>query len=64
MNGFFCWLTGGHRYADSNLTVYTDPKTKEAVFRNICIKCSKPFEIRIAWRCLGIQYLEKDWRDL
>lgn len=56
MNTFVCWLTGGHRYKDSGLATYTDHETDEAVFRNACIKCGKPFEIRIGWRYLGMMH--------
>lgn len=56
MNSFFCWLTGGHKYADSNLMIHTDHETDEAVFENICIKCGKPFETRIGWRYLSIMH--------
>lgn len=48
MNSFVCWLTGGHRYSDANLTVYTDPKTDEFVFQNYCVKCHKPFIDKVA----------------
>lgn len=56
MNSFVCWLTGGHRYSDANLTVYTDYKTDELVFQNFCVKCHKPFEDKIAWRYLETIY--------
>ena len=56
MNNFFCWLTGGHRYHDTHLTLYTDHKTDEAVITNYCIKCYKPFEIRIGWRYLSMMH--------
>ena len=54
MNAFFCKLTGGHKYADLNLTIHTDRRTDEAVFKNHCIKCGKPFETRIGWRYLSL----------
>ena len=38
---FWCWLTGGHRYADSNLQSYHFPKHCMTCFRNVCVKCGK-----------------------
>jgi hypothetical protein len=39
VNGFFCWLTGGHRYAHSNQIVDFSPDSNEVWLSNHCIKC-------------------------
>ena len=36
---FLCWLTGGHRYEDKNLTTYYSPMNRKTVFANYCVKC-------------------------
>lgn len=56
MNSFTCWLTGGHRYSDENLTVYTDHKTDELVFQNFCVKCHKKYKDKIAWKYLVLMH--------
>jgi hypothetical protein len=43
MNSFFCWLTGGHRYADKNLKTYYSPDTRESTVFNHCVKCGIGF---------------------
>ena len=40
---FWCWITGGHKYADGNLETYPLPIYGETYFRNICVKCGKPY---------------------
>lgn len=39
MNKFFCWFTGGHKYADSNLKSERSPDSNEIWLYNRCIKC-------------------------
>lgn len=34
-----CWLTGGHKYADSNLRTMYSPETRESLMWNYCVKC-------------------------
>lgn len=46
MNRLCCFLTGGHRYADSNLRVLEDWKTDGIVYCNYCVKCGKQFRFR------------------
>lgn len=36
-----CWLTGGHRYADMNLTSVSMPEHDATCFINHCVKCGK-----------------------
>lgn len=36
-----CWLTGGHRYADANLTSVSMPENDATCFINHCVKCGK-----------------------
>jgi len=52
VNKIFCWLTGGHKYQATNLIIYTDYGTDEAVFMDTCVKCSAPHETRIKWGAL------------
>lgn len=40
MNRFLCFLTGGHKYRDSNMTAQTTPDDFNTVtLSNPCIKC-------------------------
>lgn len=53
MNRLFCKLTGGHRYADEKLDIveinhYTD--TVRMI--NYCVKCGKPYEIKVSYSCM------------
>ena len=45
MNRLFCWLTGGHRYADNTLeTEYVPYKGEHSMLiKNRCAKCGKEF---------------------
>lgn len=43
MNRLFCFLTGGHRYADKNLTAGQSEDPDFIVLRNRCVKCGKPY---------------------
>lgn len=38
---FWCWITGGHKYADRNLESYPFPEHGMTCFRNVCVKCGK-----------------------
>ena len=37
----WCWITGGHRYADINLESCSFPEQDTTYFRNFCVKCGK-----------------------
>lgn len=39
MNSFFCRLTGGHKYADTNLKTELSPDSNKVWLSNHCIKC-------------------------
>ena len=41
MNKVFCWITGGHRYADMNLESAYNPYTGQSLLVNRCVKCGK-----------------------
>lgn len=45
MNKFICWITGGHRYLDKNITLEHDGGY--CIFKNKCLKCGKVREDRI-----------------
>jgi hypothetical protein len=38
---FWCWLTGGHTYADINLRTERFPEHRVTCFCNKCLKCGK-----------------------
>ena len=40
MNKIFCFLTGGHRYADINLKVRYDQVHRGYHISNNCVKCN------------------------
>ena len=42
----WCCLRGGHRYADVNLESYHFPSIGFTCFRNVCVKCGKPY---VSW---------------
>lgn len=37
----WCWLTGGHTYADINLRTHHIPEKKVTCFVQTCLKCGK-----------------------
>lgn len=37
----WCWLSGGHTYADINLETHRIPEHCMTCFRNKCIKCGE-----------------------
>lgn len=41
MNRLICFLTGGHRYADENITTHPNRKKGYITLSNYCIKCGK-----------------------
>lgn len=43
MNRLFCWLTGGHKYDDSNLETAYIPQRDVYLLSNHCIKCGKRY---------------------
>ena len=47
MNKLMCFLTGSHKYDDTNLTVQMQANSDWATVHNKCIKCGKPFETEI-----------------
>lgn len=47
MNSFFCWLTGGHRYADSNQTAENSPDSNDVFISNHCVKCGARCFVRL-----------------
>ena len=38
---FWCWLTGGHKYADINLESVHVQEHCVTCFRNTCLKCGE-----------------------
>ena len=57
-------LTGGHKYADSNLESYQFPEKGITCFRNVCIKCGKAYVYEVSNKALyydgGIDDLDVD----
>jgi hypothetical protein len=47
MNRLFCWLTGGHGYADKNLETQYNPFTHQSLMVNRCVKCGKIYTATI-----------------
>lgn len=47
MNRLLCFLTGGHRYADKNLTAGQSEDPDFIVLRNRCVKCGKEYGVVI-----------------
>ena len=47
MNRLICFLTGGHRYADGNITTHPNRKKGYMTLKNYCIKCGKPIYIQM-----------------
>jgi hypothetical protein len=48
MNRLFCFLSGGHEYADKNLTATMQrDNTDMFVFKNKCVKCGKVYEVKL-----------------
>lgn len=47
MNRLFCFLTGGHRYADTGLTARSQTNPDLCILHNECIKCGKAFEFEL-----------------
>ena len=47
MNRVKCFLTGGHRYEDSNLRASSDEFKNTITFTNGCVKCGKSYEVQL-----------------
>ena len=47
MNRLFCFLTGGHRYADTGLSATQQTNPDWFTFRNECIKCGEVTEFEL-----------------
>ena len=47
MNSFFCWLTGGHKYAHSNQIAENSPDSNDVWISNYCIKCGTRYMVRL-----------------
>ena len=47
MNRIKCFLTGGHRYEDSNLRASSDEFKNTITFTNGCVKCGKSYEVQL-----------------
>ena len=43
----WCWITGGHTYADMNLQCYRDELNMAFKYRNRCCKCGEVDEWEI-----------------
>ena len=43
----WCWITGGHSYADMNLQCFRDEENMVFKYRNRCCKCGKADEWEI-----------------
>lgn len=41
MNKLFCLISGGHRYADTNIIAYQHPNPDYVTLHNKCVKCGK-----------------------
>lgn len=64
MNRFFCWLTGGHRYADINKCVTYDPIHRTFKVKNysakFCTKCGKTYTIDLSENILNMREVDND----
>ena len=46
-------LLCSHRYADKNLDVVEINRYTDTVrLRNYCVKCGKPFEVKVSYSCM------------
>lgn len=45
---FWCWITGGHKYANENLETYPFPELGKTCFRNVCVKCGKSYVCEVS----------------
>lgn len=65
MNRFFCFLTGGHRYADVNIRTQTMPDDWRIVeITNPCIKCGdiSVFYMNVEAQIRSVGHREKERR--
>lgn len=58
MNKIMCFVTGGHRYKDSNLQNYIDDNDI-VHFTNCCVKCGKEYTCKIPFANLLGDFYEK-----
>ncbi len=54
MNKIKCFLSGGHRYRDSDTQAYCDDKTKECTITVTCYKCGKKESFAAPYKNFGI----------
>ena len=43
----WCFLTGGHRFADKNLVSCYEPRTRMHTFRTHCVKCGERYVLEV-----------------
>lgn len=60
MNKAGCFLSGGHRYADSDWIMTEDVKTCQVIFTNHCVKCGK----RVDVHCKREDIFSKDIEEI
>lgn len=56
LSEFWCWLTGGHTYADINLQTERIPEHCVTCFRNYCLKCGKWYVFEVKDEALYCTY--------
>lgn len=57
-----CFFTGGHRYADKNLSMSKDKFGIQCTFTNNCVKCGKTITCKIPQKALD-RILELDLKN-
>ena len=59
MNKYLCFLTGGHRYRDTNMITSQGSRVGLVRLTNHCVKCGKvcSFELNVLY------HIEKDLKE-
>lgn len=58
MNELRCFLTGGHKYSGMNLRC--EVIGNEVIYKNLCLKCRKMYEVRLPKSAIIPKWMEVD----
>jgi len=59
MNKVRCFLSGGHKYSDSNWVMTERIKTCQVIFTNYCDKCGKMIDVPVSRRDIFSKDIDK-----
>jgi hypothetical protein len=58
-----CVISGGHRYADTDLLLAVDTKKKVCEYSNRCVKCGKEYHVEVPLQYVLPENLTDTYRN-